>query len=540
MGPAIQGCDNSHSATPSGKSGSGGQRDAGGGTGGGGTGGQGASGGAPGGTAGSDGCDGCSQDAGDSGPDDANDAGDADTTVFVRSRQAFITESAMVERDFDLSTLDAAAFVLDGDAGSSTFRIYTPKYPDPTRMEIAGIPTGVYYLRTNRPGDVPTFFVTSARFVDLGSVIHGRVDSKHAAAGTALVMNASGLSEWKATDDISLYVYNSGAQLISAHALASAGNPVPGGTALNGLTVDYAAHAGPAPLVDGMSGDRVKAIQLVTRTLAGSEHYTAAGKVFDLPAFAMSDGQSTTVSGAFVEVPQSSSISVDWKLPEFLALASANPSANRGMSGLSVSVTRAPEHGPFDFQPKLLEYSTQSTTGIVASFDYGNPYDTTFTPIVTAVQNFTRDYALSGATPVSIVARILSMNTASTAVPLRPLVGPPENLQINGQDARVDRSGVGRNPTLSWSPPSVGTAHSYTVRFIQLVNSGGQTQQMPSGSLQTTLTSVVTPPGLLIAGNRYAIVVRSSHVPGFNQDSQPLRVSYPYGFAEILSGIITP
>jgi hypothetical protein len=56
--------------------------------------------------------------------------------------------------------------------------------------------------------------------------------------------------------------------------------------------------------------------------------YAALGKVFAPSPFTQHDGQSTSLSGAFTEVPQSQSISINWKRSMFEALRTlVNPNA---------------------------------------------------------------------------------------------------------------------------------------------------------------------------------------------------------------------
>lgn len=45
--------------------------------------------------------------------------------------------------------------------------------------------------------------------------------------------------------------------------------------------------------------------------------------------------------------------------------------------------------------------------------------------------------------------------------PIAPVLGPPTAPLLNGVDAFVPQSGVGLQPTFSWSPPNLGTATSY-------------------------------------------------------------------------------
>ncbi|MGC3998899.1 MAG: hypothetical protein QM767_16180 [Anaeromyxobacter sp.] len=55
---------------------------------------------------------------------------------------------------------------------------------------------------------------------------------------------------------------------------------------------------------------------------------------------------------------------------------------------------------------------------------------------------------------------------ASTPGPIRPLIGPPRDLRINGKPLDFTaHAGVGETPLLTWDPPAVGTPTSYLVRL---------------------------------------------------------------------------
>src|SRR5262249_55684303 len=76
-------------------------------------------------------------------------------------------------------------------------------------------------------------------------------------------------------------------------------------------------------------------------------------------------------------------------------------------------------------------------------------------------------------------------------------MSPPQNLQINGEDASDDLSGTGLTPILSWDTPAVGTPSYYRVVIRELRNSGGETIAFRRGLLYTDENSIIIAPGLL-------------------------------------------
>jgi hypothetical protein len=57
------------------------------------------------------------------------------------------------------------------------------------------------------------------------------------------------------------------------------------------------------------------------------------------------------------------------------------------------------------------------------------------------------------------------------------------------------------------------------------------------GSVLTTGSEVVIPPGVLVAGTSYVFVLSAQNVPNGNA---PFRRAFPYGRASFVSGVIAP
>ncbi len=104
-----------------------------------------------------------------------------------------------------------------------------------------------------------------------------------------------------------------------------------------------------------------------------------------------------------------------------------------------------------------------------------------------------------------------------------PTIGPATNVQINGADARQLQSGVGLQPTISWSPTtSVPIApfralelpqayHVIVFRYV-LDSSSGQwrTRRVLVADLTTTYTSMTLPATILAPGEVYSVAVRAT------------------------------
>lgn len=201
----------------------------------------------------------------------------------------------------------------------------------------------------------------------------------------------------------------------------------------------------------------------------------------------------------------------------FAALATqVNPAARPARdSNLSLSVQAVPRAVDFpDFNRSASSSSLfylQSLTDSSTDVDYGAlSYPQFHNPLWTemrqVIYNFDVDLVPPGGMdPIRVAASATRQDPMSPAPmdPIGPVVGPPTAPLLNGMDAFVARSGVGSQPTVSWSPPSLGAPTSYVVtidRAFQLPPAPGEL-----GYLSATVyrdTAFTVPPGFLQAGTR--------------------------------------
>jgi hypothetical protein len=162
-----------------------------------------------------------------------------------------------------------------------------------------------------------------------------------------------------------------------------------------------------------------------------------------------------------------------------------------------------------------------------------------------ALNSTRRDYQLPGTTAGvgafgTIMVETNSMPTANA--PVRLLVSPVQNPTIEGQPLANDVSGVGSNPTISWSTPDVGSPSGYIVRLYSLSVNGTATKANPIARFYTADTSMTVPPNLMAVGGTYYVKISAYSSQGWNPDVSPYRnaKAIPYGFADCLSGIVRP
>ena len=111
-------------------------------------------------------------------------------------------------------------------------------------------------------------------------------------------------------------------------------------------------------------------------------------------------------------------------------------------------------------------------------------------------------------------------------------------LQINGRDGWTPQNQLDLTPTLSWSPPALGTASSYAVWVIELSVTATKGTALSRTYLSSDLTSIKLPPGVLQSGKTYVFQISAATGPTTAQRSAPYRSSLPLGWADTLSALM--
>src|SRR5205085_1762067 len=93
-----------------------------------------------------------------------------------------------------------------------------------------------------------------------------------------------------------------------------------------------------------------------------------------------------------------------------------------------------------------------------------------------------------------------------------PIIGSPTAPRINGADAFQAQIGVGTQPLLSWSPPTLGTPTQYGVGLtIATGVQAGDINQL--GITLYSGTSILIPPGFIKAGRSYQGTISATISP---------------------------
>lgn len=379
----------------------------------------------------------------------------------------------------------------------------------------------------------PRFIMNAPREIDLGRVYVGRPDTSPVTMSpTDIALTTTGLEPWVSGDILEMFSLGSGA---AGELFPTTGNyPLSGVVSLDKYRVDSFRLLNPK-LIAGGKGDKALITQLAG-TADSSAPYRSVRKIFETPKFDQLDGMPTLLNGAFTDVAQKN-FSVDIDAPSFNLFASAvHPQAT--VAGKNVRLIAEPggARTTTAVPPDLLICEAVSSAKLPASFTYGNPFPAGWSEIVSAEVSFSMTHlAPSGISKVTAVAMGQNGPLESFTKQVVPVLSPPVDIRINGMPAVEMLSGIGFTPTITFSPPAVGTPAVYIIA-IRRLDPGGATTRT-TAIFSTKETTLQIPDDLLDFGYNYyiRISVRSEF-----DIHQPFKSGTTNAYASALTGIITP
>ncbi|AKQ66621.1 hypothetical protein A176_003533 [Myxococcus hansupus] len=458
------------------------------------------------------------------------------TQVTGSSQVTFIAMSGNETKPYDQSATSVVAYTRDSSTG--TFTAYPGTGSADGTISVPNVPSGRVYLKLGS-----RYLVSTSRTFDLGSTAWGR-DGTLVSQPTPLTVSATGMSPWQPEDYLDVYSLNAGA-FGYAGSIAT-GRPLTGATSLSGLSFDYARLANPV-LLDSSRGDLLSLAQMRSQTSANGVPYRGMHKVF-LSSVTQVEGQPNSISGNFTQPAATGTFSVDWRRSAFEAMRTlVNPTAVSTYNEIwmssrpaALSSAGAAISGP----PLLVKLNPDSlrTDIVTGSMTYNNPLPATWQKVASASAGFTKSYALGTATPytMNVDIRVEQEESAFTAAPVEPLVGPVVAPLVNTRGAFQNLTGVGVDASLRWSKPSVGTATNYVVNIYRLGTSNGATTASRVAMLHTDLQSVHLPPDVLRPGGTYFAEIQSWYQPGSNLATSPFKRALPRARASVLTGMFSP
>jgi hypothetical protein len=410
-------------------------------------------------------------------------------------------------------------------------------------FSVPNVPVGEYYFVAGTH-----YYVTSADTLDLDTWAVGRSTAEFATQPTNVTLDLTGMDPWQAGDQIQMYSPQSGTLAYSMDADATSGAPAASDTSLNGMVYDLRSADRPS-LPDATAGDEVTVVQLSTET-DGTRTYNALTHTFSPSGLTVTNGGSATINGAFTAPSASQTLAATWNRPAFAAeLAAHFPHAeddNWSTFGVT-ALQRAGTLGFFDGGPDLVYFAPGYTTDssvVSASWPYADPYPADWGRILWNRYEKYRYISLPGAQPTAMFADLEAFRDLTTLADdpqFEPLVGLVLHPRINDDDAlsTTPLTDIGGSPTLSWNPPSIGTASKYYVVVYRVNDVGGVTEVQETAVLETAETHLKIPPNLLSNGQPvvFSIEVRSTTA---DLVAHPHAYGLPDAFSSLPTTIATP
>ena len=428
----------------------------------------------------------------------------------------------------DLSTRTVAALVPNAMGGYWTL----PGTGTSTgTFSIPNVPNGYYLLQLGG-----RYVWTKNTVINADQSLAYRSSAVGADPATTLTFNLSNLNPWLPNDVIELVDPGTNAfQLFTG----SAGEPIFTGT------FPYS-----SVLNDSTLGDKTYLLQESTQ-YAGGYRMLVASRYFSPSNFTQIDATDTQLTGRFriIEPTQSFRLNVNGADLAAATLA-ANPGAAIANTTFALDIfpgnmargwiAAAPDLVSYDLNADAPPFTANVDLGDVM---FGNPFPPAFTLFALYQYSAQTSYLAPGASSGTTITTYVGGNTVAlptASAPLSLMVGTVQQPAVGGADFFANHSGIGFMPTLTWKPPTTGTAHAYSVLVYQLSNNAGSTQATAIARLQTQGTSITIPPNLLIAGQTYVFQITALYRPGVNMAVNPYMLGPTAAGADVISGVMQP
>ena len=456
--------------------------------------------------------------------------------------------------------MSVSAILVSNGSGYDRF----PVQGSGPRFSLPGIPEGRYLLQvdTTWPATSNQAEAVFSQLIelttsapDLSMVVAGRADLSLAIEGSnSVTMDVANLVPWAPSSNGFLgdMIALTSSQ---AHAYLRPSGPqrLPAGATAAHLTFDWStvSSAFRAGLPDASKGDVTFLYQRSTHpvgTGAGAGVARVASRFQRLDGLTVSKGSSATIQATLADAPQTGTIRTDLRNAQFAALMpQVNPRAVPNPTAGGVSVLAVPHSIDFPDMPDDATSSLLWVQGPPAlNVDYGPvSYGQFLGPLWQEMRYVFYSMDLNLPVPGNSNtylwgAALTSVVPVSSQAPVAPALGPPQSVRIEGRDAFTSQSRVGLSPTISWSPPALGTATSYQVK-VDLVNLGPPTAGLQEVALSVySGTSARIPSGFLQSGRQYTVTVTAVSAPWDVLDRPPFRTGTPLHSADCVSAIFSP
>jgi hypothetical protein len=468
--------------------------------------------------------------------DDAASDRDPAGVTIVSARQVKVWIGERGERAVpdDLSASEIGAWVEDPPG---QWRFIEGHGDDQGQAEVS-VPMLPYLLQINS-----TYLAADAlRTFDLTYRAFGSPDRVRPAVGPAPIsLTLSGLSPWQAADRLTFHT-PAIAELEGWLHQKLMPAPGPGATAL-GASGDLASFTDPA-LVDGPTRGEDLWIGQLAVTSTGLRPFLSVQRIWRSREVKMIDGQPTALAATLIAVPQTETVTIDWPAADYqAAISETSPMASRLRGQLEVlAAPAALSFSDYQWNVNLLLAPLDGDAPARFEVRFGDPYPRTWERVARLRVEYDTPATVPGVRPGILTGwtTVTDSLAGLTAGPLKPLVTPVRDLQINGRPAAsMDLTSVTSTPLFTWSPPAVGAPSLYRMWLYRVERQPEGLRWRQIASLMTADTRLRLPPGLLEAGQSYSMTVEARVGEGLSV-AAPYKCPARSGRASVWTGVFQP
>jgi hypothetical protein len=382
------------------------------------------------------------------------------------------------------------------------------------------------------------YIATTERDLDLDDHNNlGRPGLEPALNDTPVTLTITGMTS-SGTPDFRVVTPNTGfygeAQTVTQPAM-----PV---TSLTNEPGNFSFDLGALP--DGTQGD----LSFLTQRVARDGGLTDAGLIayHSTEGFAQLTSLSLTDDGGVVAAqlvaPAENTLNVTVSMSDYVAhVADINPMAT--VQGFELNVFPAPAAPGMPllwagYSGTVLDYFSAAIPTAPLDLVYADGYPAGWNRLVGYDVVFNVPAALPNTSGVSSAFIGDTLPLSQLTMPLKPRLSPPTAFKVDGADAFDGGEVASLTPTLSWSAPAVGTPNAYLISVYKLVAAGNTTRRFQAGTIATTRTQVVVPPGIVSPQGLYVFRVSAELSPGLDLAKHPLAfaTAVDLAVADVYSG----
>jgi len=265
-----------------------------------------------------------------------------------------------------------------------------------------------------------------------------------------------------------------------------------------------------------------------------------ATKSLKLTNLTVSTTAANSATVLLASTPQTGAVATDVRNSQVAAFAAdVNPSAVLG--AFSLNVVPAPHSLTYPDMPLTDASNIFALTGTSAGdVDYGTvTYGQFFDPLWKEEQRVVWGFDV----PSEGVSALFNSSLPVPVTPggtITPVISPPKSPRVNGAIAFTPQTGVGLQPTISWSAPALGTATSYTIAVEATTPCGLSGQIAGFSAVIHNGTSFKVPSGILKSGFAYRATITARQAAWDTVDAGPFRTGSPRHVAQCVTSTFTP